>query len=135
MATNVTNVSVWFGFSTALGLAADSILAHKLRSFLTLLGVIVGVGSVVLVGAAIDGLGLYTEQSVAKAFGTESYLIAQMASVGNMSRKQMQEKLRYNKPIRREDLSFLRIATGDEIIYSPYDQRPAEVKAYWPRHQ
>jgi putative ABC transport system permease protein len=129
MVTNTTNVSVWFGFSTALGLAADSILAHKLRSFLTLLGVIVGVGSVVLVGAAIDGLGLYTEQSTAKAFGTDSYLIAQVASVGNMSRKQFQEKLRYNKSIRREDLSFLRIATGDQILYSPYDQRTAEAKA------
>jgi putative ABC transport system permease protein len=129
MVTNSKNVSVWFGFSTALGLAVDSILAHKLRSFLTLLGVIVGVGSVVLVGAAVDGLGLYTEQSVAKGFGTDSYLIAQVASVGNMSRKQYQEKLRYNKQIRREDLTFLRIATGDEIMYSPYDQRPAEVKA------
>ncbi len=29
--------------------------AHKLRSFLTLMGVIIGVGSVVLVGAAIEG--------------------------------------------------------------------------------
>lgn len=129
MVTNVTNVSVWFGFSTALGLAADSILAHKLRSFLTLLGVIVGVASVVLVGAAIDGLGLYTEQSTAKAFGTDSYLIAQVAQVGNMSRKQYQEKLRYNKQVRREDLNFLRVATGEQILYSPYDQRPAEVKA------
>ncbi len=129
METKTTNVSVWFGFSTALGLAVDSILAHKLRSFLTLLGVIVGVGSVVLVGAAVDGLGLYTEQSVAKGFGTDSYLIAQVASVGNMTRKQFQEKMRYNKQIRREDLTFLRMATGDEIMYSPYDQRPAEVKA------
>ena len=129
MVTNTPNVSAWFGFSTALGLAADSILAHKLRSFLTLLGVIVGVGSVVLVGAAIDGLGLYTEQSTAKAFGTDSYLIAQIAQVGNMSRKQLQEKLRYNRKIRKEDLTYLRIATGDQIMYSPYDQRSGEVKS------
>ncbi len=122
------SVSAWFGFSTALKLAIDSILAHKLRSFLTLLGVIVGVGSVVLVGAAIDGLGLYTEQSTAKAFGTDSYLIAQVAQVGNMSRKQLQEKLRYNRKIRVNDMNYLRSTTGDQIMYSPYDQRSGEVK-------
>ena len=33
----------------------DSIRAHKLRSFLTLLGVIIGVASVIMVGAAIEG--------------------------------------------------------------------------------
>ena len=43
----------------ALRLAWDSIVAHKLRSFLTLLGVIIGVASVIMVGSAIDGLGLY----------------------------------------------------------------------------
>ena len=73
---------------TALALAFDSIRAHKLRSFLTLLGVIIGVASVILVGSAIEGLGVYAQQSTAKAFGTESYLIAQVASVGNMSRRE-----------------------------------------------
>ena len=67
--------------ATAGGLAFDSIRAHKLRSFLTLLGVIIGVASVILVGAAIDGLGAYAEKITAKAFGTDSFLIAQVASV------------------------------------------------------
>ena len=35
---------------TASELALDSIRGHKLRSFLTLLGIIVGVASVILVG-------------------------------------------------------------------------------------
>ena len=52
---------------TAAWLAIDSIRAHKLRSFLTLLGIIIGVASVILVGAAIDGLGAYAEQITAKA--------------------------------------------------------------------
>ena len=42
---------------TAFRLAVDSLRAHKLRTFLTLLGVIIGVSSVVMVGAAIDGMG------------------------------------------------------------------------------
>ena len=38
--------------------------------------------SVILVGAAIEGLGVYAETSSAKAFGTDSYMIAQIAAVG-----------------------------------------------------
>jgi len=55
-------------------LAVDSIRAHKLRSFLTLLGMIMGVASVILVGAAIDGLGSYTDNITSRAFGSDSFL-------------------------------------------------------------
>jgi hypothetical protein len=41
----------WRQFFNAFRLAMDSIRAHKLRSFLTLLGVIIGVASVIMVGA------------------------------------------------------------------------------------
>ena len=53
----------WRQFQNASRLALDSIRAHKLRSFLTLLGVIIGVASVILVGAAIDGLDVYAKDS------------------------------------------------------------------------
>ena len=69
-----------YDLAAALRLALDSIRSHKLRSFLTLLGVIIGVASVVLVGAAIEGLGAYAEESTAKVFGSNTYLIAQIAS-------------------------------------------------------
>ena len=115
--------------ATAGGLAFDSIRAHKLRSFLTLLGVIIGVASVILVGAAIDGLGAYAEQITAKAFGTDSFLIAQIASVGRLTRKQVIQKQRYNKRIRPEDMAYLREGTGDDLIYSLYQQRVGDVKS------
>ena len=114
--------------TTAAGLALDSIRAHKLRSALTLLGMIIGVASVVLVGAAIDGLGVYAESSTAKAFGTESYLIAQIANVGRMTRSARAEKLRKNKPVREEDIEYLRMVTGGQILYSPYRNRVEDVK-------
>lgn len=109
-------------------MALDSIRAHKLRSFLTLLGIIIGVASVILVGAAIDGLGVYAEGITAKAFGTDSYLIAQIASVGRLTRKQLADKQRRNKRIRPEDVAYLRTVTGDSILYSPYAQRTEDVK-------
>ncbi len=114
---------------TAVALALDSIAAHKLRSFLTLLGVIVGVASVILVGAAIDGLGAYAEQITAKAFGTDSFLVAQIASMGRLTSRQLADKQKYNKRIRTDDLRFLRTATGDQNLYSPYQQRVEDVKA------
>ncbi len=113
---------------TAVSLALDSIRAHKLRSFLTLLGVIIGVASVILVGAAIDGLGVYAENITAKAFGSDSFLIAQIASVGRLTSRQLADKQRRNKRIRPDDVAYLRASTGDSIIYSPYAQRTDDVK-------
>jgi putative ABC transport system permease protein len=113
---------------TAFRLAVDSIRAHKLRSFLTLLGVIIGVSSVVLVGAAINGLGIFAEESASKAFGSESYLIGQLVNAQRLTRKERLDKLRYNRRIRKEDLQYLRLTTGDDILYTPYEQRFADVK-------
>ncbi len=118
-------VRCWYNLTTALGLALDSIRGHKLRSFLTLLGIIIGVASVVVVGAAIEGLGVYAEESTSKVFGSETYVVAQIAGV--TSRKEFFEHLRRNKPIRRDDLSFLQATTGELIHYSPYQYRAADV--------
>lgn len=115
-------------FFTALLLALDSIKAHKLRSFLTLLGVIIGVASVILVGAGIEGLGMSAEQTTSKAFGTESYLLAQIANVGRLTAKQRAALLRNNRQLRRDDLTYLRATTGEEVQYSPYAQRIDDVK-------
>src|SRR6478672_5790350 len=111
----IRHVGLGFQLVTATKLAIDSIRAHKLRSFLTLLGVIIGVASVILVGAAIDGLGVYAENVTAKAFGSDSYLVAQIASVGRLTRRQLADKQRRNKRIRPDDVAYLRAVTGDSI--------------------
>src|SRR5215467_6030960 len=103
----------WLNFKNAFSLAMDSIRSHKLRSFLTLLGVIIGVASVIMVGAAIDGLGVYAETSTAKAFGSESFMVAQIAATGRLSRRELFDKLKRNKPIRTDDARFLESFAGD----------------------
>jgi putative ABC transport system permease protein len=115
-----------YNLVTAFRLALDSIRAHKLRSFLTLLGVIIGVASVVIVGAAIEGLGVYAEESTAKVFGSETYVVAQVAGI--RSRKEFFDHIRRNKPIRSDDLKFLQASTGNLILYSPYNYRTEDVK-------
>ncbi len=106
----------------------DSIRSHKLRSFLTLLGVIIGVASVIMVGAAIEGLGVYAEQSTAKAFGSESFMVAQIAANGRLSRRQLFEKIKRNKPIRTDDARFAQSIVGDRVLFSPYRQHISDVK-------
>ena len=115
-------------FQNAFRLAMDSIRAHTLRSFLTLLGVIIGVASVIMVGAAIEGLGVYAEQSTAKAFGSESFMVAQIAAQGRLSRREFFEKVKRNKPIRSADARFVESVNGANILYSPYRNHISDVK-------
>jgi putative ABC transport system permease protein len=117
-----------YELATSIALAFDSIRSHKLRSFLTLLGVIIGVASVILVGSAIDGLGVYAQESTAKAFGTESYLVAQVAVVGDMSRKEYFDRLRTNKRITMDEYHYLQQVNQDNSIYSPYRQNQTDIK-------
>jgi putative ABC transport system permease protein len=126
MAESGERVRLAYEVKSALGLAWDSIRAHKLRSFLTLLGVIIGVASVILVGSAIDGLGLYAEQSTAKAFGSESYLVGQVVTANSTT--EYYNKIRFNKPIKLADDRYLQATNGDNTIYSPYRQTLVDTK-------
>ena len=118
----------WLQFANAFRLAMDSIRAHKLRSFLTLLGVIIGVASVILVGAAIDGLNVYAKDSTSKAFGAESFIVAQMVGQGRISRTEMFRRLKRNKPIRDADLRFMEAVAGNDVLYSPFRNHTSDVK-------
>jgi putative ABC transport system permease protein len=52
------------GFDELLRASLESIRAHKLRSFLTLLGIIIGVSTVVAVASVISGLNAYVQDKV-----------------------------------------------------------------------
>jgi putative ABC transport system permease protein len=116
----------WRNVGSATWLAVDSIQSHKLRSFLTLLGVIVGVASVIMVGSAIEGLGTYATDSTSKIFGSNTFLIAQVANA--VSRSEYFAKLKQNRPIRADDLKYLQMTTGDSILYSAYNQRAEDIR-------
>ncbi len=60
--------------TAAIGLALDTVREHKMRSFLTVLGVIIGTGTIIAVGSIIAGLdGAVT--GVIRAFGTNTAII------------------------------------------------------------
>ena len=66
--------SAWVTFGETLKLAMDSLRAHKLRSFLTLLGVILAVTTLVFVMSVIAGLNFYIADKVAN-LGANVFLI------------------------------------------------------------
>ncbi len=72
MLEGAKSVSVAFG--ETLRLALDTLRAHKLRSFLTLLGVILAVTTLVAVMSVVEGLNLYISDKVAN-LGANVFLV------------------------------------------------------------
>ena len=87
----------------AVRIALQSILAHKLRSLLTLTGIIIGVASVVVVGAAISGMNSYVVQREASVLGVNHFMVARMAHVGNVSEEEWERMDRRNQRLERDD--------------------------------
>ncbi len=86
-------------YSDAFWIAFKSILEHKLRAFLTLIGIIIGVAAVVVVGASISGLKTYVIDQVSKVLGANHFMMTRMASTGGMSDEEYERKNRLNKNV------------------------------------
>jgi putative ABC transport system permease protein len=101
-------------FLEGLRLAFQAILAHKLRSFFTLLGIIVSVAFLVVVVAVIQGMNAYVRDNIAGAIvGTNAFQIRRMPiSVGLIDERQWREMQR--RPIiAPEDVPFVERALPD----------------------
>ncbi len=91
----------------AAKIAFQSIFSHKLRAFLTLIGIIIGVASVVVVGASIDGLNAYVVDKISKILGANHFMVARIAHVGNMTEEEWEKMMKRNKVLDWEDLDWL----------------------------
>lgn len=98
-------------FYEALKLAFASILSHKLRSFLTLLGVIFGVATVIVVVSLVEGFNAYVDEKIANigtnAFSVQRYSIDDFSSVEALNAAR-----RRNKDVTTEDLKALKNLGG-----------------------
>jgi putative ABC transport system permease protein len=99
---------VYSFYTDAFRIALQSIFEHKLRAFLTLLGVIIGVASVVVVGASISGLNSYVTEKVAKVLGANHFMINRMASTGQMSEEEYERRNRRNKNVTWEEYEYVK---------------------------
>src|SRR4029079_4387908 len=95
-------------YADALKIALQSIFAHKLRAFLTLIGIIIGVASVVTVGASISGLNTYVVDKVSKILGNNNFMIARIAFSGHLDDAEFERMNRRNKRLNWDDYEWVR---------------------------
>ncbi|HMQ04530.1 MAG TPA: ABC transporter permease [Pyrinomonadaceae bacterium] len=80
-------------FYENLKMALDTLRTNKLRSFLTIIGVVVGVITVMLISSIISGIGMAVEEQV-KSFGTRSIFIYKMEIGIRFGRPSREERMR-----------------------------------------
>lgn len=95
-------------YADSARIALQSILAHKLRAFLTLIGIIIGVAAVVVVGASVSGLNTYVTDKVAKLLGANHFMIARIAFSGHLSDDDFERMNRRNKRLNWDDYEWVR---------------------------
>ena len=95
-------------YSDAFWIAIKSILEHKLRAFLTLIGIIIGVAAVIVVGASISGLKTYVVSTASKILGSNHFMMNRMASMGRMADEEYERRNRRNKDIKWEEYEYVR---------------------------
>jgi putative ABC transport system permease protein len=108
---------------------AGALTAFPMRSALGGLAIAVAVATIVTVVTALEGVRLYAEATTARTFGSDTFVIAQVASGARVSRRELQEQLARNPPIRRADVRFLERYAEDVALYAPSAQARAEVSA------
>lgn len=89
----------------ALAIAWETLRAHKLRSFLMLLGIILSVSTLIVVVALIQGTNRYIASTVAN-MGSNVFLVHQLPLITNA--EQLTKALRKNRKISWEDYEYLR---------------------------
>lgn len=95
-------------YTDSFKIALQSIFAHKLRAFLTLIGIIIGVASVVLVGASINGLNSYIVDRLAKVLGSNHFMMARFANAGRLSEEEWEEMIKRNKRIEWDEYEWVK---------------------------
>ncbi len=93
--------------SETLRLALDAVWAHKLRSFLTLLGMIIGVTAVVLVVSLIQGFNRYVDEKIA-GIGAKSFSIRRFNFEDFKNTDSIALAQRRNKDLTFDDYEFIR---------------------------
>jgi putative ABC transport system permease protein len=94
-------------FVEAVAVALASLRSSKLRSFLTLLGIILSTTTLIVVMSVINGMDNYIAKNVSD-MGVDGYRVVRMAFLGGFDPKKYLELLKKNPELQREEYDFLR---------------------------
>ena len=92
-------------FKEPMMIALETLRSHKLRSFLTLLGVILSVSTLIIVVSMVQGANKYVAEKVAN-FGSNVFLVMRFPLI--TSAEQFVKLSRSNKNITFEDYEYVR---------------------------
>ena len=97
-------VSVWVTARQAFGIAMEALRGHKLRSFLTLLGVVIATTTLIVVMSVVNGMNLYIADHIAN-LGTNTFVLHQFQWAQGFDA--FLQARRRNQPIRLEEYDYL----------------------------
>src|SRR6266487_3465983 len=96
-----------------LKMAIDTLRANKLRSFLTVFGVVIGVITVMLIASIISGIDVSVRKEV-ESFGTRSIFLSKFnpgIHIGRLSREErMRKQLTYDDAIALSNLPTIELS-------------------------
>ena len=101
--------------------ALDTLRTHKVRSGLTVLGIVIGVTSVISVASIIEGLNRVIQDRV-ESIGSRTYFLSRIpfAQFGRMP-----EKIRKRKYMQYTDAQFLHAAVPSLDFVTAFQNRPS----------
>lgn len=94
-------------FTETIKLALSAVWAHKLRSALTLLGMIIGVTAVVVIVSLIQGFNVYVDEKIA-GIGSKSFSIRRFSFEDFKNTDAITVAQRRNKEINFDDFDYLK---------------------------
>jgi len=98
-------VSMWVTAREAFWIAVEALRSHKMRSFLTLLGVVIATTTLIVVMSIVNGMNQYIATKIAN-LGTNTFVLHQFKWAQGYD--EFVKALRRNKAIRLDDYEFLK---------------------------
>jgi putative ABC transport system permease protein len=98
-------LTLWVTAREAFWVALEALRSHKLRSFLTLLGVVIATTTLIVVMSIVNGMNVYIADHIAN-LGTNTFVLHQFQWAQGFD--SFLKARRRNQPIRIEDYDYLR---------------------------
>jgi putative ABC transport system permease protein len=121
-------ITLWVTAREAFWIALETLRSHKLRSFLTLLGVVIATTTLIVVMSIVNGMNLYIADHIAN-LGTNTFVLHQFKWAQGF--ESYLQARRRNKPVRIEDYEYLRDAlAGYQRIGALAELSPSPTARY-----
>ena len=108
--------------------AIATIRGNPLRASLAALAMAAAVATTAVVQTGLNGLARSAREASARAFGSDSFVLAKFSS-GNLSRRELADRLARNPNITRSDVRFLESVAGNRLLYAATAQRSGDIIA------